>query len=59
MDSKNDGFYLIWLYWARKYMGARVKSTESLASLKEIQRHYSLEAIENSAQLEGRLTAIR
>ena len=51
MDSKNDGFYLIWLYWVRKYMGARVKSTESLASLKELQRHYSLEAIENSAQL--------
>jgi hypothetical protein len=59
MESRNDGFYVIWLYWAKKYMGARIKSSESLSSLKEIQRHYSLEAIDSSAQLEGRLTAIR
>jgi hypothetical protein len=40
-------------------MGARTKSTESLASLKEMQRLYSLEAIDSITQLEGRVSTIR
>jgi hypothetical protein len=59
MDNKHDGFYLIWLYWAKRYMGVRTKSTESLASLKEMQRLYSLEAIDSITQLEGRVSIIR
>lgn len=60
MENKNEGFYVIWLYWIKKYMGARIKSGEAVSPLlRELQRHYSLEAIESNAQVAARLTAIR
>jgi hypothetical protein len=60
MESKSDGFYVIWLYWLKKYMGARIKSSDSLSTLlRELQRHYSLEAVDSITQLQGRLMAIR
>jgi hypothetical protein len=29
-QAKEDGFYLIWLYWAKKYMADKIRPKDSL-----------------------------
>lgn len=60
MEGRGEGFHVIWVYWAKKYMKTLIKGNEALSPLiKELQRHYCLEAIESSALLAARLAAIR
>ena len=60
MDPKSEGFYVVWLYWIKRYMTARLKSRDSLpALLQELQRGYSLEVVDSQALVAGRASAVK
>lgn len=58
--SPSDGFHLIWYYWAKKYMGEKIRGRESMAvAVGQLKKHYSLEAVDSRQQLESKIAGIK
>ena len=59
-QAKDDGFYLIWLYWVKKYMNDKIRPKDSIHEvIRALKKHYTLEALDSKSELDQKLAAFK
>ena len=59
-NNRDDGFYLIWLYWVKKYMADKIHPKDSTNEvIAQLKKHYTLEALDSREELSQRLAAVK